>query len=56
MLLIPPAKVGCLRVPVDAAQALVDVAVLEDTVPDGGGAVKPLYTEQPPKQLITPVA
>jgi hypothetical protein len=51
-----PAKTPCLRFPVDAAGALVDVPVMEHSVPDGTGAVRPGYTEEPPKQLLTTVA
>jgi uncharacterized protein (UPF0264 family) len=55
-LLMAPAKTPCLRLPVDAAPALVDVAVLDNSVPDGTGAVRPTYTDQPPKKVITTVA
>jgi hypothetical protein len=51
-----PAKTPCLRFPVDAAATLVDVPVMEHSVPDGTGAVRPGYTNQPPKQLLTTVA
>jgi hypothetical protein len=55
-LLMAPAKTPCLRLPVDAAPALVDVAVMDNSVPDGTGAVRPTYTDQPPKQVLTTVA
>jgi hypothetical protein len=51
-LLMAPAKTPCLRLPVDAAPAMVDVPVLDNSVPDGVGAVGPTYTNQPPKQLL----
>jgi hypothetical protein len=34
---------------------MVDVPVLDNSVPDGVGAVGPTYTNQPPKQLLTTV-
>ena len=55
-LLVAPPKTPCLRPPVDAAPAVVDVAVLDNSVPDGTGAVIPRYTDQPPKQVTTTVA
>ncbi len=36
--------------------ALVDVPVLETSVPNGTGAVQPDYTKEPPNQLLTSVA
>jgi hypothetical protein len=48
-LLMATAKSPCLRLPVDAAPAMVDVPMKEHYVPDGVGAVRPTYTNQPPK-------
>jgi hypothetical protein len=50
-----PAKTPCLLT-IDVALAVVDVPVLDNSVPDGNGAVRLVYTDQPPKQLTTTVA
>jgi hypothetical protein len=51
-----PAKTPCLRLPIDAAPAMVDVPVLDNSVPNGAGAVRPTYTVHSPKKLITTVS